>query len=148
MEDNKLTPEQIGEVNTRVKEIIETFREGLCNSAVFDYNSYWTRGMFGDGEMSEACKHVYETKSRIVEMIDKETMLVCQDDRSLYYNAKRKVKDRVITTMMNILEPALVGRSRHDRYIERVVSIAEFAIGKGEELNEFSTRGKYLKKIK
>lgn len=145
---NTLTPEQIGEVNSRVKEIIETFREALCNSAAFDYGLYWSRGMAGDGQMSDACKHVYETKARVVEIIDKEMMLVCKDDQSLYYKEKRKAKEKIITTMMNILEPALIGRNGPVRYFERVVNLAEFAIGKGEELSEFSNRGKYLKKIK
>ena len=145
MENNKLTPEQILEVNARVKEVIENFREGLCNSAAFDYGNYFDLCMRGNNEMSKACKHVYDTKKRIVDMIDKEVMLVENDNRQLYYEEKRKVKDIIIGKLMSFVKPYLMGRDRDERQIlERVVNLTEFAIESGEKLNDITNRGKYF----
>lgn len=140
-----LTPAQLAEVNARVTEIIGTFREGLCNSAVFDYSNYWTKGLSGDGQMSDACKYVYDTKERIVEMLDKELMLVQMNDESLYYKEKRKAKEKIIDTILNFVKPYLRGESRHElNVIERIVNITEFAIQSGENLNKFYTREKHF----
>ena len=136
MEEKKLTQEQVNEVNARVKEIIETFREGLCNSAAFDYANYWAKGMVGDGQMSEACKHVYDTKQRVVDMIDKEMVLVCREEESKYYQERRKSKEKIIDTILNIIKPHLKGCSRDEHHItQQAVNLAEFAIDSGEKLN-------------
>lgn len=144
MENKELTSEQLNEVNARVKEIVETFREGLCNSSAFDYGNYWTQGLSGNSQMSDACKYVYDTKKRIVEMLDKEMMLVEQNDVNLYYQKKRKAKEKIIDAILNIARPYLRGREDEHRITQRAVNLAEFAIGSGEDLNELTTRGKHV----
>ena len=147
MEETKLTPEQINEVNFRVREIIGTFREGLYNSAAFDYANYWSNCMNNNGQMSEACKHVYETKERVMSMLDKETELVCRDDMSIYETKKRVAKNKIITSIMNFLEPALRGRESEHKYIGRVVDLSEFTLDKGEELHNIKFTGFLKNKI-
>lgn len=151
MKAKELTPEQIQEVNFRVKQIIESFREGLYNSAKFDYGLYWERGMSGDGQMSDACKHVYQTKERIIGMLDKEMNIVLNDDFSFYYDEKRKIKDKIIEDMMDMLVPALRGRQNGDQYqnfLTRVVNLSDIIIEKAENLSEYKTNGKFLKKLR
>ncbi len=150
MEEKKLSEEQIKEVNAKVIEIIEVFREGLCNSAAFDYGNYWRFGMDGKGVLSEACKHVYNTKALVVDMIDKEMNMVLNNNEEQRYHKKRRVyKEKVIESLRNLLEPALQGRRemKHHVYMERVVNLADFVLEKGEELSQFATKGKFLKKI-
>jgi len=149
--EETLSKEQINEVNARVKEIIETFREGLCNSAAFDLNSYWHLCMNNENEMSEACKYVYDTKKRIVEMIDKEIMLGCSFDESLYYEKRRKAKEKIIGDIENLVRPFYKGRAGgRDEYVltQRSVVLAEFAIESGEALNTITNRGKNFPGLK
>lgn len=151
MKPKELSAEQIQEVNFRVKQIIESFREGLYNSAQFDYGLYWERGMAGDGRMSDACKHVYQTKERVIGMLDKEMNLVLADDFSYYEKEKRKIKDEIITSMMEMLEPYLRGRQSGDErhsMLKRVVNLSSLIIDKAEYFGEYKTNGKYLKKLK
>lgn len=141
--ENKLSAEQMHEVNARVKEIIETFREGLCNSSVFDYQGYWLEGLNGNGHMSDACKHVYDTKSRIVSMIDKEMQLVFNWNEEIYYKKKREAKQEIIGKIEKMIFPYLRGNSHNYHIVtERAVKLAEFAIESGENLNEFCHRGR------
>jgi len=145
----KLSEAQLQEVNARVLEIIGTFREGLCNSSVFDVKGYWRFGMEGNRPMSDACEYVYNTKEKLLGWIDKEMEMATREgEEELYYKQRRAAKDKVITQMMQILEPALRGRQEHYIYTERAVNIAEFALRQGEQLNQFSTKGKHLAKIK
>lgn len=140
MEQEKLTPEQLLEVNARVKDIVETFRIALCNSAVFDYNNYWAQGLGGNEPMSKACKYVYDTKSRIVEMLDKELSLTSAKDEHLYYEEKSKAKQKIIDSLLGFVKPYLRGRSDEHNVTERIVNLTEFAIESGERLNDITNR--------
>jgi hypothetical protein len=148
MENKELTQDQLNEVNARVIQIMETFREGLYNSAAFDYGGYWKLMIENnDHQMSDACKHVYETKERIMSMIDKEVRIVCNDNFSYYHTKRREAKDKIITSMMKILDPALRGKQDHYLYTQRAVNLADFALNTGEELNDYRFNGTLKKKI-
>jgi hypothetical protein len=136
MEKIKLTPEQIGEVNERVSEIMSSFKEGLKNSSAFDFGNYWRFGLEGNGMMSDACKYVHDTKKRVISMIEKEEMLVCREIDSLFEERQRVVKNNIINSLMTLLAPALRGRGSEHVYIKRAASIAEYTMNQAEILLE------------
>ena len=141
MKKKELTPEQIVEVNIRVAEIIDTFRQGLKNSSAFDFRNYWHLAMEGNPRMSDACKYAHDVKHRVMAMLDKEEMLVCREPSSKYQELRRTAKDKIITSMMKMLRPALRGREQEHVYMERVVNLSDFVLNKGEELTNIKLKG-------
>lgn len=151
MEEEKLNEQQINEVNERVKEIISNFRIALLNTASYDLENYWRFGMNGDVE-HVAFQKLFNVKQEIVQYLEKETRLVCQDVE-LYHARRREVCEDIMNDMLLILEPAMRGRrsdKKEDMIWERkVLHIANKVIDKSEYINKgMYERGKVYSREK
>lgn len=133
--EKELTEEQMKEVNERVREIVSTLRLAVINTAGYDYSNYWKFGMRGDPE-HVAFRKLFNVKEEFVRYIEKETMLVCSDDKQFYQNKRRKLKEEIIDELMEFLDPQLRGRVDGNRIWRRVVNISDKLIDRAERLND------------